>query len=191
MSSTSAPFGLRPAFHPSGLDRASALADGILSTYSVDILKGQPVKMATGGVIQVAAAGDAFLGAFSGVEFTDTTGRRSVSNSWPANTAYQAGSCIAYFYNDPNIVYEIQAAGSLAQTSIGDEADLSNTTAGSTTTGLSAATLSTTLAGSGNSAQMRIINLAPYPDNAWGDSFTIVRATIAEYQFAGAAGTAI
>ena len=191
MSASSAPFGLRPAFHPSGLDRASALADGILSTYSTDILKGQPVKMATTGVIQVAAAGDAFLGAFSGVEWTDTTGRRRVSNYWPASTAYQTGSCIAYFYNDPNIVYEIQADGSLAQTSVGDEADLSATTAGSTTTGLSACTLSTTLVGSGNSAQMRIINLAPYPGNAWGDSYTIVRAVIAEYQFAGAAGTAV
>jgi hypothetical protein len=191
MSSTNAPFGMRPAFHPSGLDRATALADGILSTYSTDILKGQPVKFATTGVIQVAAAGDSFAGAFSGVEFTDTTGRRRVSNYWPASTAYQTGSCIAYFYNDPNIVYEIQAAGSLAQTSIGDQADLSNTTAGSTTTGLSACTLSTTLAGSGNTAQMRIINLAPYPDNAWGDSYTIVRATIAKFQFAGVAGTAI
>lgn len=191
MSSTNAPFGMRPAFHPSGLDRATALTDGILSTYSTDILKGQPVKFATTGVIQVAAAGDSFAGAFSGVEFTDTTGRRRVSNYWPASTAYQTGSCIAYFYNDPNIVYEIQAAGSLAQTSIGDQADLSNTTAGSTTTGLSACTLSTTLAGSGNTAQMRIINLAPYPDNAWGDSYTIVRATIAKFQFAGVAGTAI
>ena len=191
MSATNAPFGLRPAYHPSGLDRATALADGILSTYSTSILKGQPVKLDTSGVIQVAAAGDAFLGAFSGVEWTDTTGRRRVSNYWPASTAYQTGSCIAYYYDDPNIVYEIQADGSLAQTSVGAESDLSATTAGSTTTGLSAATLSTTLAGSGNSAQMRIINLAPYPDNAWGDSYTIVRATIAEYQFAGAAGTAI
>ena len=191
MSATNAPFGLRPAYHPSGLDRATALADGIVTAYSANIYKGQPVKMATTGVIQAAAAGDAFLGAFSGVEWTDTTGRRRVSNYWPANTAYQTGSCIAYFYQDPNIVYEIQAAGSLAQTSIGDEADLSNTTAGSTTTGLSACTLSTTLAGSGNSAQMRIINLAPYPDNAWGDSYTIVRTTIAKYQFAGVAGTAI
>ena len=191
MSSTNAPFGMRPAFHPSGLDRASALVDGITSTYSTAILKGQPVKMDTAGVIVVAAAGDSFLGCFSGVEWTDTTGRRRVSNNWPASTAYQTGSCIAYFYNDPNIVYEIQAAGSLAQTSIGDEADLSNTTAGSTTTGLSACTLSTTLAGSGTSAQMRILNLAPYPDNAWGDSYTIVRANIAKYQFAGTAGTAI
>ena len=73
MSSTNAPFGLRPAFHPSGLDRASALANGIqaVSTsgnvsagYATNILKGQPVKMNTGGYIVVAAAGDAFLGAF-------------------------------------------------------------------------------------------------------------------------------
>jgi hypothetical protein len=191
MSATNAPFGLRPAFHPSGLDRATALADGITSGYGSAILKGQPVKYVTGGVIQPAAAGDAFVGAFAGVEWTDTTGRRRVSNNWPASTAYQTGSCVAYFYADPNIVYEVQAAGSLAQSSIGDEADLSNVTAGSTTTGLSAATISTTLVGAGNSAQMRIVGLAPYPDNAWGDSFTIVRAVIAEFQFAGAAGTAI
>jgi len=191
MSATNAPFGLRPAFHPSGLDRASALADGITSGYSSAILKGQPVKYVTGGVIQPAAAGDAFVGAFAGVEWTDTTGRRRVSNNWPASTAYETGSCVAYFYADPQIVYEIQADGSLAQTSIGDEADISNATAGSTVTGLSQATLSTTLVGAGNSAQMRIVNLAPYPGNAWGDTYTIVRATIAEFQFAGAAGTAI
>lgn len=124
MSSTNAPFGLRPAFHPSGLDRAQALADGIASAYNTDILKGQPVKLNSSGNIVVASAGDAFQGAFAGVEWTDTTGRRRVSNYWPANTAYTTGSCVAYFYNDPNIVYEVQAAGSLAQTSIGDMADL-------------------------------------------------------------------
>lgn len=184
MSSTNAPFGLRPAFHPTGFDRAVALADGIVSAYNTDILKGQPVKLATTGVIQVASAGDAFLGAFAGVEWTDTTGRRRVSNYWPANTAYQTGSCVAYFYQDPAIVYEIQAAGSLAQTALGDMADLSNTTAGSTTTGLSQCTLSTTLVGAGNSAQCQIIGLAPYPDNAWGDSYTIVQVRINESQVA-------
>lgn len=183
MSATNAPFGLRPVFHPSGLDRAQALANGIASAYASDILKGQPVKLDSNGNIVVAAAGDAFQGAFAGVEWTDTTGRRRVSNYWPANTAYQTGSCVAYFYNDPNIVYEIQAAGSLAQTSIGDQADLSNTTAGSNVTGLSQCTLSTTLAGAGNSAQMIIRDLAPYPDNAWGDSYTVVRVTINKSQF--------
>ena len=183
MSSSNAPFGLRPSFHPSGLDRAQALANGIASGYSTDILKGQPVKLNSSGNLVVAAAGDAFQGAFAGVEWTDTTGRRRVSNYWPASTAFVAGSCVAYFYNDPNIVYEIQADGSLAQTAVGDMADLSNTTAGSTTTGLSQCTLSTTLVGAGNSAQMLIRDLAPYPDNAWGDSYTIVRVTINESQF--------
>lgn len=183
MSATSAPFGLRPAFHPSGLDRAVALADGIASAYGSNILKGQPVKLDTGGTIVVAAAGDSFQGAFAGTEWTDTTGRRRVSNYWPASTAYQTGSCIAYYYADPLIVYEIQADGSVAQSAIGDEADLSNTTAGSNVTGLSQATISSTLVGAGNSGQMRIVDLAPYPDNAWGDAYTIVRATINESQF--------
>jgi len=184
MSAISAPFGMRPAFHPSGLDRAQALANGIASAYSTDILKGQPVKYDTTGVIVVAAAGDAFVGAFDGVEWTDTTGRRRVSNYWPASTSFQTGTCVAYFYNDPNIVYEIQADGSLAQSSIGDEADLSNTTAGSNVTGLSQATLSNTLKGANGQGQMRIVDLAPYPGNAWGDSYTIVRATVAKHQFA-------
>lgn len=200
MSATNAPFGLRPAFHPSGLDRAQALANGIQAVttsgnvsagYATTILKGQPVKMDTGGYIVVAAAGDAFLGPFAGVEWTDSTGRRRVSNYWPANESFQVGSVVAYFYSDQNIVYEIQADGSLAQTSLGAEADLSNTTAGSTTTGLSAATLSTSLVASPSTAQMRIVDIAPYPDNAWGDTYVIVRATIAEYQFAGVAGTAV
>jgi hypothetical protein len=64
-----------------------------------------------------------------------------VSNYWPANTAYTAGTCVAYFYNDQNIVYEIQSDATIAQTSIGNEYNFSNVTAGSTTTGLSAATL--------------------------------------------------
>jgi hypothetical protein len=200
MSSTNAPFGLRPAFHPSGLDRASALANGIqaVSTsgnvslgYATTILKGQPVKMDTGGYIVVAAAGDAFLGAFSGVEWTDSTGRRRVSNYWPANESFQVGSVIAYFYNDPNIVYEIQTDATVAQTIIGAESDLSNTTAGSTTTGLSQATLSASPVAAGSTAQMRVINIGPYADNAFGDDYVIVRATISEYQFAGTAGTGI
>jgi hypothetical protein len=184
MSATNAPFGMRPAFHPSGLDRAQALAGGIVSGYSSDILKGQPVKYVTGGTIEQVTGTEAFVGAFAGVEWTDTTGRRRVSNYWPANTAYQTGSCVAYFYNDPNIVYEIQADGPVAQSSIGDEADFVNLTAGSTTTGLSQCRLNSSLAGANNVGQMRIVDIAPYPGNDWGDAFTIVRVTVAEHQFA-------
>lgn len=183
MSATSTPFGLRPSFHPSGLDRAVALTDGIASGYSSNLLKGQPVALNTSGVIIAATAGSAYQGAFAGVEWTDTTGRRRVSNYWPASTAYITGSCVAYYYSDPNIVYDIQCDGSLAQTSIGDQANFSNITAGSTTTGLSAATISSSLVGSSAVGDMRIIGLYNGVDNAWGDAYTTVQVQISRSQF--------
>jgi len=184
MSATSAPFGMRPAYHPSGLDRAQALANGIVSGYATTIYKGQPVRIdpsATTGQIVVAGAGEAFVGCFAGVEFTDTTGRRRVSNFWPANTS--ATEIVAYFYSDPAIVYEIQTNGTLTQASIGQEYDLASTTVGGTTTGLSQCMLSNSAAAANGSAQMRVVDIAPYPDNAWGDAYVIVRAQIAEHQF--------
>jgi hypothetical protein len=193
MSATSAPFGLRPAFHPSGLDRAQALAGGIVSGYASNILKGQPVQYGTTansgtlGTIVIATTSGAWSGAFAGVQWTDTTGRARVSNYWPANTAYTAGTCVAYFYNDQNIVYEIQADGSMAQTTIGNEYNFTNIAAGSTTTGLSQATLgSATAVGNGSQGQMRVVDIAPYPGNDWGDAYTIVRVVNANSQFFGA-----
>ena len=164
MSATSAPFGLRPAYHPSGLDRAQGLANIIESGYTQNLLKGQAVKLAaaTGYVVR-ADATDALYGVFDGVEWTDTTGRRRVSNYWPALTAYQTGSLIAYIWTDPQVVYEIQAAGSIAQTALGAEFDLSSPYAGSTTTGLSQAMMDTSAAGGTASKVLRVIDLAPYP----------------------------
>jgi len=188
MSATSAPFGLRPAYFPTGLERAQALAGGITSGYGTAILKGQAVQYSPNAgvilpVLDTTTNSGLVSGAFAGVEWTDTTGRRRVSNYWPASTAYIAGSCIAYFYNDQQIVYEIQTDGTMAQTAIGNEANLSNFAAGSTTTGLSQATLSATLAGSGSAAQFRIVDIAPYPDNNWGDAYVIVRVQVSKPQF--------
>lgn len=191
MSSTNAPFGLRPAFHPSGLDRAQALANGIqaVSTsginnvgYGTNILKGQPVKYNASGWLNVAAAGDAFVGAFAGVEWTDGTGRRRVSNYWPASETFQTGSVVAYFYNDQNIVYEIQSDATISQTALNAQFDFSNASAGSTTTGLSQATLGVSTITTTGVAQMRVVDIAPYPDNAWGDTYVIVRVTVSNHQ---------
>jgi hypothetical protein len=203
MSATSAPFGLRPAFHPSGLDRAQALTNGITSGLAVNILKGQPIVYTTAATVgstgaangtiipagtpgnSAATSGYQVAGAFDGVEFTDTTGRRRVSNYWPASTS--GTDIVAYFYNDEKIVYEIQADATLAQTSIGGEYNFSNITAGSTTTGLSQATLAAASAQSnGAQGQMRVVDIAPYPGNAWGDAYPIVRVTMSYNQFVAA-----
>ena len=198
MSTTSAPFGLRPAFHPSGLDRAQALANGIVSGYSTDILKGAPVRYnstagtsVAAGTITNAAASGAWSGAFAGVEFTDTTGRRRVSNYWPASTTFQTGSCVAYFYNDQNIVYEIQTDATIAQTSLGGEYNFSastgfTVTSGSNVTGLSSTGLGvSTAVANGSQGQMRVVDIAPYVDNNWGDNFVIVRVVNASSQYFG------
>jgi len=189
MSATSAPFGLRPAFHPSGLDRAQALAGGIASGYSSNILKGQPVIYnSSAGTIGAVTTTGAWTGAFAGVEWTDTTGRRRVSNYWPASTAYTTGSCVAYFYNDNNIVYEIQTDATITQASIGNEYNFTsaNLAAGSTTTGLSQCTLGvSTAVGNTGQGQMRVVDIAPYVDNAWGDAYVVVRVVNSQSQFFG------
>jgi len=182
MSAVSAPFGLRPSFHPSGLDRAIALANGIASGYPTGILKGQPVAL-NNGSINAAVAGNAYQGAFAGHEWTDVSGRRQISNQWTANTAYIAGSQVTYYYSDPNIVYDIQANGSLAQTSIGDQANFASIAAGSTTTGLSQCMISTSLVGSGAVGDLRIIGLTPAVDNDWGDAFTVVQVQVSRSQY--------
>lgn len=178
MSTISQPFGLRPSYSPSGVVRPTAYS--IATGYSTNILQNQPVKIGTDGTIQAAAIGDRFIGTFQGVEFTDSDGRRRVSNKWTASTA--ATDIIAYVTLDPSIVYEIQANGPIAVTDIGKQADFTTITAGSAVTGLSALMLDTaTLTDSGN-ASLRIIDLAPGPDNAFGDSYTVVQVQIAEHQ---------
>tara|TARA_R110000868_G_scaffold398600_1_gene671856 strand:- start:2122 stop:2682 length:561 start_codon:yes stop_codon:yes gene_type:complete len=178
MSTTSQPFGLRPAYSPSGVVRPTAYT--IVTGYSTNILQNQPVKIGTDGNIQAAAVGDRFIGVFQGVEWTDSDGRRRVSNKWTASTA--GTEIVAYVTLDPSIVYEIQASGSIAVTDVGKQADYTVITGGSVTTGLSAMMLDiATLTDTGN-ASMRIIDLSPGPDNAFGDNFTIVQVQISEHQ---------
>jgi hypothetical protein len=183
MSTTNAPFGLRPSFHPSGLDRAVVLANGIVSGYTTGIKKGQPVALDSSGNIIAAVAGNAYQGAFAGHEWTDLSGRRQISNQWIANTAYVAGSEVTYYYSDANIVYDIQCDGSLTQAAVGDQANFSNISAGSTTTGLSQCTISSSLAGSGNVGDLRIIGLYNGVDNAWGDAYTVVQVQVSRSQY--------
>jgi hypothetical protein len=176
MSASSTPFGLRPDYSPSGVVRPTAYS--VLTGYASNLFQNQPVKIGTDGTLQAAAVGNRFIGTFQGVEFTDTDGRRRVSNKWTASTA--ATDIVAYATLDPSIVYEIQADATLAVTDIGSQYDFTTITAGNSTTGLSAMMLgvSTTAA----NASMRVIGLTPGPDNAWGDAFPIVQVQISEHQ---------
>jgi hypothetical protein len=180
MSSTSAAFGLRPAFHPSGIIRPTAMT--IASGYGANILQFQPVLIAgTGGVIEAAGASDPIVGTFMGVEFTDTDGRRRVSNKWTASTS--ATDIVAYVTTDPAIVYEIQSDATLSISDIGSQMDFDSVTAGNTTVGLSQAMLDVASKTTSGNAVCRVVNLAPEVSNAWGDAYVIVQVQISEHQF--------
>jgi hypothetical protein len=179
MSDVSAPFGLRPSYHPTGMDRANKYT--IASGYAANIFKGSPVILNTNGTVVVGTAAADLLGVFAGCEYTDNTGKRNVSPFWP--TGQVATDIVAYVYDDPDIVYEIQSNGSIPQAAVGDQADLVNPGNGSVSTGQSSAALSSTLAGAGAQAQFRILGFAGYVDNAPGDAFTIVQVQLARSQF--------
>jgi hypothetical protein len=174
MSSTSAPFGLRPVYSPSGVVRPTAYS--IDPTYSSTIYQNQPVKLVDGN-LEAAGAGDRFIGTFQGVEWTDSDGRRRVSNKWVAQA--NATEIVAYATLDPSIVYEIQSNAAMTAADIGGQYDFT-AASGNTTTGLSSQMLGvSTLA---NNAGLRVIGITPGANNAWGDNYVIVQVQISEHQ---------
>lgn len=175
MPSTASPYGLIPVNHPSGTVRPFAMT--IASGYTSYIYQNQPVKIDTDGTIVVAAPGDAFVGTFQGVEFTDTDGRRRVSNKWTTTTT--ATEIVAYVTIDQTITYEIQSNAALAVADIGKQYDFS-AAAGNTTTGLSSQSLN--VASSATNAGLRLIGIVSGPDNNWGDTYVNALVQISEHQ---------
>jgi len=184
MSATSAPFGFRPIYHPSGQVRPETLPGGFASGFATATYENQPVKLLTTGLLSpITADTDEFVGSFAGVTYTVTNGRPALANFWPAATV--ATDITVYYTSDPWIEYEVQTDATMAQANaVGGGTKFSNITNGSTTTGLSQCTASGTIITSGN-AQLRITGLSPYPDNAWGDAFVILQVMIGLSQFAG------
>lgn len=182
MSTTNAPFGLKPIWHPSGQVRPRLLANGIASGYASNILQFQPVAYNTSGQIVAADALNALCGTFVGCTYVEpVTGRPIFTNRWLANTTFVAGSLMAYFYDDPMIEYAIQADGSVAQSLMSEEVNFTNITAGNSTTGFSAATCSATAAPA--EGQLRVLDKLLNPENDWGDTYTALRVQIAMHQY--------
>lgn len=182
MSATDAPFGLRCVYHPSGTPRVETVQNGIASGYNTGLFFGTPIKLTTDGTIVATATGaDSTIGVFAGCFY--------ISNGiphlgyWPANQTYDANTPMWVQYNafDPEAIYEGQADGSIAQTALGEAINLADASAGSIYTGLSSQHLNHTTTGA-TPGTFLVQNIAPYPDNAWGDAFTIVRVRIGTFQ---------
>jgi hypothetical protein len=211
MSTTLKPFGLKPAFHPSGLDRATPFAGTnsyITGTANFSAPYGitageafyqyQPVAIvpATGKLTYASSTSDRLLGSFDGVEFTDSQGRRSVSKWVTFETLAASTQIVFWIWQDPAMVYEIQATGSVANTLIGRDFNFSASVGYSPLygtgfvggAGFSTAALNPTPVAVGNQGQVKLVGLGrevAFPTgelNAWGDLNTIVQVQIANSQ---------
>ena len=149
MSSTSAPYGFRASYHNRGQMRPKAYT--ITSTYAASIFSGDPVKLTSDGVIQLASSdgtrsgttdGVTVLGVFAGVQYLDSTGKPTISPFWPSGTT--GTEIVAWVYDDPETIYDVQYANpgtvgtTSVQTAVGGECDWRVASpGGSTSTGIS------------------------------------------------------
>jgi hypothetical protein len=168
MANADTPRGFWPIRHLTG-GTIRANKHTIASAYNTNIFRGDLVKLVAAGGIEAAAAGNRFVGVFQGVKYTAADGSQVYTKYWPANTV--ATNIEAYVWDDPNILFGIQSAGSTVAADVGNLGD-HVAGAGSTTTGLSAHELNGTT-GTGV-ASFRILDKVDQPDNAWGTNVLLV-----------------
>jgi hypothetical protein len=214
MSSTFQPFGLKPVYHPSGLDRAVPFVGtntfvpgtGYTAPYSLSsgqsFFQFQPVAITSSGQLTIAnqtASSGKVYGVFNGVEYTSAEGRRSVAK-FAAKTTLDAATAIVFWvFADPALVYEAQCNGSVTTAAIGTEYNFDTTTGytvsdgysiGVGGAGFSTTALLATAVASGAQGQVRVVGLGrevAFPagnTNQWGDTYTIVQVQICNNQFA-------
>ena len=193
MSATFQPFGLKPAYHPSGLDRAvpfvgtNTYVPGTTYTAPYSLSSGQsfwqyqPVALTASGQLAIAAQAAAsttagrVYGVFDGVEYTNSDGRRSVAKYASKTTLDASTNIIFWIFADPALVYEAQVNGSATSAAIGTQYNF-DTTSGSTVTdgyaignggaGFSTTALLATPVAAGAQGQVRVVGLgreAAYP----------------------------
>ena len=167
MANKDAPFGLRAVGKlGSSVNNEGTSKYQILSGYGTAIYKGDPVLLANDGTIAVQNSTTTNnIGVFNGCFYNDpTTQKPTWKNYYPGSITPTVGSIDAYVYDDPSQLFEIQDAGTLAQTNVGNNADIATYVAGSTINGQSKVELSATAAAT--AATFRIIRICEDPENS-------------------------
>lgn len=183
MALTASPFGFLLRKHPTGQSRANAHT--IAASYNTAIGYGDAVSLNTDGTLNVGAATNDLLGVFAGVQYKDATGKPNFRKAWPGAVT-GATDIVAYVYDDPANVYEVQVEASgtgYVQAAIGDQADL---VAGTpvAATGQSTMALKATLEGATVQGQFRVVGFGSDGSyDATTNPFPTVLVQIAQHQY--------
>ena len=177
MASVSSPYGFRPQGNLiSAAYNQKTRQFPIASGYASNIFYGDPVNGLTTGFIAkeagtTAVTAPGILGIFLGCSYTDpNTSQKIFKQFWPTGTV--ASDAVAYVFDDPEGVFQMQSGGPLVQADLFGNASLVQT-AGSTTTGNSKISISTTVAATAT-FPVKVIGFVNSPFSAVGDAFTDV-----------------
>ena len=192
MSTTSAPRGLKPIGILGGMPFAGSTREYLIkSGYSTAIFNGDVVGFANvasstddGHLVRETAAGEVNpIGVFLGVSYTDpNTSQPTFKQHYPGSiTASDIKAVVAVH---PHTLYEVQADGAVAQTSLGMTIDLVQTSSGNTTTGNSGLQADASTASVGGEL-FKIVDFVNRPGSSVGDAFTdlVVMLSPAENAF--------
>ena len=166
MANKDAPFGLKPIGKVGQNRDNQGLSEYDIAASATAIYFQYPVKMLNTGTIGVAAAGDALLGAITGVFFTDaSTSKPTFANHLDASNA--ATDIKGFVTDDPYERFEIQTnnSGASATTDIFNVADIVYA-AGSSPDYVSQVELNDSTLAAGSSATLQILGLSKDPDNS-------------------------
>jgi len=161
MANKDSAFGLRPIGKVGQNRDSQGLSEYSIAANATAIYFNDAVEMANTGTITVAAAADVLLGSLNGVFFTDaTTSKPTYANH--LNASNTATDIVGFVSDDPYERFEIQSAGTPAQTNIGNCADIVYA-AGSSPNFVSGVEISGTMAA--GTAQLKIIGVSKDVDN--------------------------
>lgn len=195
MASTASPYGLRPVNQLGGTPYAGATRTYLINPAgsASTIYNGSPVYVDASGYLNVATATGAdattngfpigtsntgIVGVFVGCSYYNAQGQLIFSQYYPTGVT---GVIQASVVDDPNVVFQVQSAGSVTQAAVG--ANLFFTTSavatGSTTTGNSTASV---VAGSSAVTTTAAFRVVGFPNvqgfSVVGDAYTDVYVKI-------------
>jgi hypothetical protein len=163
MANTDKAFGLRPL----GKVGSNVNNDGdtqyrIASNTTAAIFQGDTVTLSGGFLIKATPGAANILGVFLGCQYTDpTTKKTTFKNFYPG--AVVASDIVATVVDDPNALFLVQASGVAANTCVGLNADLVQTVAGNTTTGVSGLELSTGTLAADAALNVKVVGISSVP----------------------------
>ena len=170
---TDAPNGLVPFGHLIGGATAelSQVKYSIAAGYGTKLHRGTPVSVNADGTLVVTPdnGNNFMLGAFFGCRYVTPGGEQVFSPYWDGDGTGRT-EIEAMVYDDPFIIYRIQADGSLTFASgFGENAAFESST-GNDRTGTSNYELDSSGAASTATFPLRILGKVNVPDNDWGDT---------------------